>query len=307
MIKIPVRDELLSPAQEAHANAVTAYIKKKKERDQKELFDRIQAVMQTEEDFDILKKKDDWHWVSDFILADIDTMRRWIKAPRLLQFEEFKKLYKNRFSNGNGSYVDSATKYNAYSFVRNIGLTVCPYCDEEYLDIIEKEDGGNLRTLEIDHFFPQGQFPALAMCFYNLVPSGQNCNGIKLETPLGMSPFEETIEQCSWLYPDLPVGVNMENVSARDCTIHFHPKAGMKENVRVLHLEKRYERHKEKAHKYLLLAQQFDDDKIDEMIRQGFFPSRNFARRVLFEEPLEDNGERQLLTKMKKDLMGRKG
>ncbi|MEI3259192.1 MAG: hypothetical protein V8S03_07785 [Faecalimonas umbilicata] len=46
------------------------------------------------------------------------------------------------------------------------------------------------------------------------------------------------------------VGVNMEKVPVADCTIHFHPKAGMEKNVKALHLEERYERHKATAHKY---------------------------------------------------------
>ena len=56
-------------------------------------------------------------------------------------------------------------------------------------------------------------------------------------------------------------GVNMEKVPVADCTIHFHPRAGMEKNVKALHLEERYERHKATAHKYLLLRQQYDDAK----------------------------------------------
>ena len=61
----------------------------------------------------------------------------------------------------------------------------------------------------------------------------------------------------------------MEKVPAADCTIHFHPKAGMEKNVKALHLEERYERHKATAHKYLLLRQQYDDAKVEEMVKMG--------------------------------------
>ena len=47
-----------------------------------------------------------------------------------------------------------------------------------------------------------------------------------------------------------------KKVPVADCTIHFHPRAGMEKNVKALHLEERYERHKATAHKYLLLRQQ---------------------------------------------------
>ena len=143
------------------------------------------------------------------------------------------------------------------------------------------------------------------MCFYNLVPSGQNCNGMKREELLGMNPYEDGIEGCTWLYPDLPVGVNMENVPAADCTIHFHPKAGMEKNVKALHLEERYERHKATAHKYLLLRQQYDDAKVEEMVKMGMFPTKDFAYRVLYGEPLDEEAEEGILRKLRRDIAGR--
>ena len=90
---------------------------------------------------------------------------------------------------------------------------------------------------------------------------------------------------------DRPVGVNMEKVPAADCTIHFHPKAGMEKNVKALHLEERYERHKATAHKYLLLRQQYDDAKVEEMVKMGMFPTKDFAYRVLYGEPLDEEAE----------------
>lgn len=305
MIKIPKKTERLSMAMKTHGDAVVSYVKKQSTEYKEALFGKVNRVMPASGDFTDMTARDDWSWLTDFILADVSELKRMVQTPALLQFDEFKKLYSNRFSAGSGRYVDNAAKYNAYSFVENIGVTVCPYCDEEYLDIVEKEDHEKLRTLEIDHFFPKGKYPALAMCFFNLIPSGQNCNGIKLDGALGMNPFEDEIEQCTWLYPDLPVGVNMENVPVSDCTIRFHPKAGMEKNVKTLHLEERYERHKAKAHKYLLLKQQYDDSKVEEMVKLGIFPTKDFAYRVLYGEPLQDDGEQELLTKLKRDITGR--
>lgn len=305
MIKIPVDPHKLSGACAAHGAAVTAYVKRQKPEYQKKLFYEITKVMPSKDDFNTVMKHGDWGWLTDFILADMDTLRKLASSPASLQFDEFLKLYLHYFSAGSQKYVDNDSKYNAYAFVKNIGITVCPYCDEEYLDVIETKDGRNIRTLEIDHFFPKGQYPALAMCFYNLIPSGQNCNGLKLEKSLGMSPYEADIEKCTYLYPDLPVGVNMETVPVEDCTIHFHPKAGMVQNVDVLHLEERYLRHKGKAHKYMLLKQQYDDAKVEEMVRLGLFSTKDMAYRILYEEPLADDGEQQMLGKLKRDITGR--
>lgn len=306
MIRIPISPARLAKACDAHGAAVTAYVKRQTREYRKKLYGEITKLMPAGSDFDTADKNGDWKWLTDFILADMDTLRKLVTSPAALQFDEFRKLYSGYFSAGSQKYVDSVTKYNAYTFIKNIGLTVCPYCEEEYLDVIETSEGGKKRTLEIDHFFPKGKYPALAMCFFNLVPSGQNCNGLKLEADLGMSPYEDGIDECTYLYPDLPVGINMENVPVEDCTIHFHPKARMVQNVQVLYLEERYKKYKDKAHKYLTLKQQYNDEKIEEMVRQGFFKSKELAYRFLYEEPLVDDEKQKLLAKLKRDITGRK-
>lgn len=305
MLRIRLDDTLLAAAQDAHYEAIRSYVAQKSDAYQEKLFSSVHRAMPYAKSFHECIEENDWNWLRSFILADVEILRTLTAKEELLQFDQFLKLYNDRFSAGASKYVDDASQYNAYTFIQNLGVTVCPYCDEEYLDVLTSDEGKKIRTLELDHFFPKGQYPALAMCFYNLVPSGQSCNGIKLKAPLGMSPYEENIETCTYIYPDLPLGINMENVSVDDCTLHFHPKGGMTQNVETLCLEERYEKHKGLAHRYLTIKQEYDDNKIAEMVRAGFFPSAETAYRFLYGEPLQDNGQQQILRKLKHDLIGR--
>lgn len=301
MIRIPCSSAQLAASSKAHFQAVCAYVKSKNRKYQRELFEAITAVVPFSLDFEESVKTDNWLWLEEFLLADVNSLRKMTENEAALQFDQFKKLYINRFSAGANKYVDNATQYNAYTFVKNLGITVCPYCDAEFLDILEAEEKGSARTSEIDHYFPKSKYPALAMCFYNLIPSGQNCNGIKLQQSLGMSPFESNIETCTSLHPDLRIGINMEHVPVEDCTIHFHPQDGMVKNVDVLRLEERYDRHKHLAHHYLLLKQQYPDEKIVECVRLGAFPSVEDAYRILYGPSSKD----QILQKLKWDIVGR--
>jgi len=305
MIEIKIKKEQLELACRVHAEAICAYVQRQKTEYQEQLFRNINALLCYEKDFKEYQKDHNWDWLVQFLLADMEQLRAWTKQAEQLQFEQFLRLYQNRFAAGAEKYVDEATKYNAYALIHNLGVTVCPYCDEEYLDVITKKDGKTVRTLELDHFFPKGQYPALAMCFYNLIPSGQACNGLKLEQKLGMNPYEANIENHTWLYPDFPIGKNMEQVSVEECEIHFHPIDGMKDNVQVLCLEERYQKHKSKAHKYLKLKQQYNEQKVQEMVKAGFFSSVDAAYRILYEEPLVGNEPAQLLRKLKYDITGR--
>ncbi len=305
MIHIPVDQSRLESAKEAHSNAVINYVKSQPMFYQKTLFDHINQLLPQAGDFVEFQKNNDWSWLKDFILADVATLTSLTGNKVLLQFNEFKTIYSSKFCNGATVYVDSTTKYNAYTFCENLNVTVCPYCDEEYLDILRGDGKKTIRTLEIDHFYPKSEYPALAMCFFNLVPSGQNCNGIKKTELLGMNPYEESIEKCTHLYPDFPVGINMDKLSVADCVIKFHPTGGMIQNVDKLRLEERYERHKGVAHKYITNLQFYTDEKIDELVKMGFLPSRDAAYRDLFDIPMPEDGEQRLLTKLRKDIVGK--
>ena len=241
--------------------------------------------------------------IEDFITADITRLWSWVhECSDKLHFKQFKEIYSRYFSNGANKFVDG--DYNAYSFLENLEIKVCPYCDDEYLDtfkICEKQR----RTSEVDHFFPKSKYPALAMCFYNLIPSGQNCNGLKLEQELGMSPYESQIEDMTYLYPDpdLPVGILLETIPPNDCKVSFHPQNGMTKNVDILGLEQRYERHAPEVHRILSNLQIYSTEKIQELVSQGY-GTRNEIISSIFgpQDPAEKKNT--LRQKMLRDLTG---
>ena len=60
-------------------------------------------------------------------------------------------------------------------------MVVCPYCDRNFIfnTKTDEEEGEGRRTSQIDHFYPQANFPFLALSFYNLVPTCGWCNFVK--------------------------------------------------------------------------------------------------------------------------------
>ena len=51
-----------------------------------------------------------------------------------LQFRYFNNMYSSLFSNGASKTVYEG--YNAYEFIEKLDVWVCPYCDNEELDIL---------------------------------------------------------------------------------------------------------------------------------------------------------------------------
>ena len=258
------------------------------------------------------KIKDDW--TVDGSVSS--TMAAYISYPQDLSDHSF-SVYVNRpglsfgyFFRGGGNLSGVQRGIAEYT-VEGYNERAFISMNQQQITQLEIDDGNTIQVLDIDSNKPFAivlPISAGTITFYDVngnTVEYWNCNGMKREELLGMNPYEEGIEGCTWLYPDLPVGVNMEKVPAADCTIHFHPKAGMEKNVKALHLEERYERHKATAHKYLLLRQQYDDAKVEEMVKMGMFPTKDFAYRVLYGEPLDEEAEEGILRKLRRDIAGR--
>lgn len=246
-----------------------------------------------------------YQWLQAFILADVDTLRVWtINHADKLRFTYMKKLYLRRFANGANNFVDTQNTYNAYTLFKAMDIKVCPYCEHEYIVSVEI-DGQTHRTMEFDHFYPKDdeQYPALAMCFYNLIPSCSACNRLKLAKRIAANPYDEHIESLTHLHPDLEVGVNIETLSDADCEIKFHPSGDMIVNENILALEQRYAVLSPKVRELLRKRQQFPIEKLEEMERAGFGTKEQFLRALFGAPRLETNGK-ELHTKMKQDLLG---
>lgn len=70
-------------------------------------------------------------------------------------------------------------KGQAYSLIRELNMSACPYCNQE--DIIIREPhqidkSGRSHRPALDHFLPKSLYPFLALNVYNLLPSGDRCN-----------------------------------------------------------------------------------------------------------------------------------
>lgn len=90
-------------------------------------------------------------------------------------------LYKIFVSDGYG-IVDN------HAFIAKLKVDTCPYCNRNYIYSLSKS--AKIKP-EIDHFYPKSKYPYFGVCFYNLIPSCQTCNGlgVKGET----DPFVENM------------------------------------------------------------------------------------------------------------------
>ncbi len=85
----------------------------------------------------------------------------------------YKDFRSGKYSFGRIAVSENVKKWSAYSLVDKMKIEVCPYCNKEYIPIIKTN--GKFRA-EIDHFFPEAEYPYLSCSLFNFIPSCSICN-----------------------------------------------------------------------------------------------------------------------------------
>lgn len=91
-------------------------------------------------------------------------------------FDDFHTILKYIFVD-KGYAVDGFV--DGKKVVSNLKLKVCPYCGQTYIASVSYPRGNgelHVARAQIDHFFPKGQYPFLALSYANFIPSCPGCN-----------------------------------------------------------------------------------------------------------------------------------
>lgn len=84
----------------------------------------------------------------------------------------------------NGTAFD-VPEWSAYVYMKKMNMNVCPYCNRQYIFTIGSNGDKNGRP-DIDHFYPESDFPYLSCSLYNFIPSCHYCNHQKLDDYNGL-------------------------------------------------------------------------------------------------------------------------
>lgn len=94
------------------------------------------------------------------------------KEPEKWTVEKILKNYFGYNDFENNAFPCNGKKWGAYEFTRLLNIDVCPYCNRQYIFTINNGDG----RPQIDHYYPQSDYPYLSCSIYNFVPSCPQCN-----------------------------------------------------------------------------------------------------------------------------------
>ncbi|AEW01133.1 hypothetical protein A4D02_14320 [Niastella koreensis] len=145
------------------------------------------------------------------------------------------------------SLYDSFAYFNKLDFIKRIKLDTCAYCNRNYIYYLSGQDAAPIKP-EIDHFYPKGKYPYLAISFYNLIPSCSTCNGIEAKGQL--DPIEEGLinpylfsEISSFMFSYDAANVSILSPLTNKFGVKVFFKSMLHDHNRVFKLEKLYQQH----------------------------------------------------------------
>ncbi len=75
-----------------------------------------------------------------------------------------------------GTTINGKIKWNRHELLSMMGISVCPYCNRQYINNYFDKENKHKSTADLDHFYPKSKYPFLALSLYNFIPSCQICN-----------------------------------------------------------------------------------------------------------------------------------
>lgn len=168
MIKIPVSETQKDKIEKIYWNWICKY--------------HIENLLQVINEDDTIKelitngKRNLKDAVKEFLLADYSELKqirehidRLRKENKYIK-EDTKKFLLDRYEN--------YRKSQAGKIINVLGITVCPYCNQNHINVIHK--GNKLRFWgDLDHFYNKNIYPELVICLYNMIPVCKVCNQLK--------------------------------------------------------------------------------------------------------------------------------
>jgi hypothetical protein len=246
---IPIKHPDLENLANRHWEAIKNYIKPKK---LKEINESIKKIF-------------DGYDFEKIVLAKPNVLKHLASINCRIFGESyfFPKSYYDYLSKDKFHLLEGSEKkfYRADTLVDSLDLSVCPYCNRNFIRSIQSS-----RICELDHFYPKKKYPLLAMSFYNLIPSCKTCNQtFKKEELIDVNPYEM---ENNFNFKLKILNTNFYH-SEEGFDIDFSKvKEVLQDNFRKLGIEELYKTHKDIVLELIQKKVTYSDEYIDDLFQR---------------------------------------
>ena len=140
--------------------------------------------------------------------------------------------------------------WNAHILCDSLGVSVCPYCNRQYIFVTQKKEGGWISSAQLDHFLPKDSNPLFSCSFFNLIPSCYCCNhGKSDDFRETIYPYKDEFGEEGVFRVVFPPGLSLDEIDFTkdvgiDIEIDSQNKHELIENsIDVFHLKELYNMH----------------------------------------------------------------
>ena len=202
-------------------------------------------------------------------------------------------------------YNDYSSNH-AYELTKRLNVSICPYCNREYIDTIIDENNKKVARPDLDHYFGQKKLPLFRLSFQNLIPSGAICNrSIKGQRELDINKHMHPYIKDDMIHFKLKMGPDLEikcNIEAEEGTKAFN-------TIDFFKLKPIYSCHSNVAVKAFDIMKEYTPEYIADLVRilngrlgQGRRTSKKKLFEIFFSEFKTDDPENEMLGNMKSDI-----
>jgi len=209
----------------------------------------------------------------------------------------FEDFYKSKWDNIQG--------YNQYDFIKIHNINTCPYCNRNYISIVDRDKNkeNGIRP-DIDHFFPKSIYPYLAMSFYNLIPSCQVCNHTKSSKDTYknklLSPYEIDENTFKLTYKFNYINFLDKSYNTPNISVQFKNKDTKSEEY--FKLETLYRGHQDIVLELLIKRTIYTKSYIKELKQNFRFTDDEIYRFLLCNYTKDEDLHKRPLSKLIKDI-----
>ncbi|MGH1143113.1 hypothetical protein [Bacillus pseudomycoides] len=235
------------------------------------------------------------------------------------------------------NYKDFCTigeDWGAYELVKQLNVSVCPYCNRQFISIAEPVKGEKGRTRpQLDHFYSKSKYPFLAVSFFNLIPCCYVCNAnlkrnqeftrethihpyetefgdlvqftVKFQTGKGKLDYVK-----SWYSsPELlSIELKLNQLEKRQYTRNELKNILQKinNNKKVFKLRSLYNLHRDYIGEIVLKSMMYNDAKIDTLHHEfpRLFPTKESVVRLIYSNYTNSfEWDKRILSKLTHDII----
>lgn len=122
--------------------------------------------------------------------------------------------YKGFFT---GRKIKGLGRWSSADFIQMLDISVCPYCNADTIYAVPDDfhSDAYVARSSLDHYFPQDEYPYLALALYNLVPACTRCN-----TSLKRNSFYDPVTTAHPYVTDVHSSLSLETI-VDNCAVFY--------------------------------------------------------------------------------------